>query len=97
MSWKLWKTNPTFSPRSFARWSSLKAVEIGVVEEHLTARRRIETGEQAEQRRLAASRRPDDGDEGALRDGERDVAQHGELVVAAAIFFGEVPGNEHVA
>ena len=34
--------------------------EVGVVEQHLAARRRVESGEQAEERRLAAARRPDD-------------------------------------
>ena len=97
MSWKLWKTKPTFWPRSLRALVFAQGRQIGVVEEHLPARRCIKSGEQAEQRGLAASRRPDDGDEGALRDAERDVAQHGQLVVAAAIFFGEVPGKEHVA
>ncbi len=69
--------------------------EVGVVEQHLAARRRIESGEQAEQRRLAAARWSDDRDERALRDGEGDVAQHGEPVLAAAIFLGQLSGNEH--
>ena len=91
------KDEPDFFATELRALVLAEGRQVGVVEEHLTARRCIKTGEQAEQRRLAAARRPDDGDEGALRDAERDVAQHGQLVVAAAIFFGEVPGKEHVA
>src|SRR5690242_4864714 len=49
--------------------------EIRVVEQHVAARRRVETSEQAEQRGLAAARRSDDRDEGALRNREADVAE----------------------
>ena len=69
--------------------------QVGVVEDDLAVRRGVEAGEESEECRLAAARRPDDRDERALRNGERDVAQHGEPVLAAAIFLGQLSGNEH--
>ena len=95
MSWKLWNTKPTFSPRSWARLSSSSAVRSAPSSEHGAARRDVEAGEQAEQRRLAAAGRSDDGDERASGDREADVAQHGERVVAAPVFLRQLAGFEH--
>src|SRR5829696_8947730 len=50
--------------------------QVRAVELHRAARRRVEAGEKAEQRRLAAPAGTDDGDEGALWHGERHVAQN---------------------
>ena len=79
MSWKDWKTKPTFSPRSRARASSSSAPSSCAVEVDGAGRGPIESGEQAEQRRLAAAGRPDDGDEAARLHREGDIVQHGEL------------------
>jgi hypothetical protein len=72
-----------------------KAGQVGAVEQDRAARRHVESGEESEQRRLAASRRPDDGDEGAVGHGEGDVAQHGETVLTALIFLRQPDGFEH--
>ena len=66
--WKNWKTNPIFSPRSFARASSSRRVmstpSISTDPEVGASRPAIKP----EQRRLAAARRTDDRDELPARD-----------------------------
>ena len=47
--------------------------DIDAVDEDLAAGRVLEAGDQAEKRRLAATRRADEDDEGAVLDGEIDV------------------------
>jgi hypothetical protein len=61
--------------------------EVGPVQDHRATRGCIESGEQTEQRCFATPGRPDDGDERALRDRKRHVAEHGKLMVAGAVFF----------
>src|SRR5438105_6485359 len=46
--------------------------DVHAVDENRTGRRCVEAGNQAEERRLAAARRTDDGDEAAARDIERE-------------------------
>ena len=50
-------------------------VDRGALEEDLAPRRPVEAGHQAEERRLAAPRRAEDGDELAGADGEVDVVE----------------------
>ena len=59
-----------FRPAELRALIFVEAREIGAVEQHGAARRDVESGEQAEQRRLAAARGPDDGDERAVGNGE---------------------------
>ena len=58
--WKNWKTKPMRVPRSRASASSSSVVMSTPSRTTLARRRRVEAGEQAEQRRLAAARRPGD-------------------------------------
>src|SRR5690348_8258155 len=69
--------------------------EILVVEEHAAAGWGIQSSKKAEQCRLSAPRRTDDCHEGALRQAEIHVAEHGELVLSAAILFCQVTSDEH--
>ena len=72
-----------------------QAPEIDTVEDHRAAGGGIESGQQSEQRGLAAPGRPDDRDEGALWYRERHIAEHGELVRSALDFFRQLSSNEH--
>src|SRR5262249_34358346 len=65
------------------------------VQEDLASRRRVQSRQQAEERRLSAPRRSHDRDECALRDREVHVAQDRQRVLTAAIFLGKVTSNEH--
>ena len=51
--------------------------------EHRPGARRVEAGDQPEQRRLAAARRPDDGDELTVRDVDRERMKDGQRLGAA--------------
>jgi acyl-CoA thioesterase-1 len=73
----------------------IQCSEIGVVEEHRAACRCIKSREKSEQSGLAAPRGSDDCDEGALSNRERHVAEHGELLLAAHVFFCYFTGNQH--
>src|SRR5262249_49406060 len=59
--------------------------EVDTIEDHRSARWGIESGEEAEERRLSAARRADDRDEGALGYREAHVAKHGELVFTTMV------------
>ncbi len=61
-SWKDWNTKPTARPRSSARASSSSTPRSGTVELHRPGARRVEAGENREQRRLARARGADDRD-----------------------------------
>src|SRR5206468_2799722 len=60
------------------------------IEKHLAARLGVEPGEDARERRLAAARGPDDADELAPVDVERDVAQGLDLALGRAEPLGKV-------
>ena len=64
------------------------------VEPDVAARRAVEPGEQAEQRRLAGSRRADDRDGIARIDREADVVEDGQRRLAARHDLGELRGAE---
>jgi hypothetical protein len=51
------------------------AVEVAPVVEHVSLGGRAKAGQRVEQRRLARTGRPDDGEERALLEAERDVAE----------------------
>ena len=72
----------------------LSAARSASSRKHLTTRR--DQDQRAGDRVVCCSRRPDDRDEGTLRDAERDVAQ-GRPLLSPRDIFGEVPGKEHVA
>ena len=67
--WKNWNTKPMRWPRSRASASSSSAVMSTPSSDHMAVGRRIQPGEQPEQRRLAAAGRPGDRDDAARRDG----------------------------
>lgn len=69
--------------------------EVMAVEDHLALRWCIETCQKAEERCLAASGRPDDGDESALWNRKRDIAKNGDLLVAALVLACNFLCNEH--
>src|SRR6185437_6516757 len=85
---KALEDEPDFLPAEARPLILVHRRQVRVVEQHGAAAWRVESGEQAEERRLAAAGWTDHGHERALGDGERDVAQHREPVVAAAIFLG---------
>ena len=66
--------------------------EAGAVDGDRAGRRRVEAGGDPQQRRLAAARRPDDGDELAGRDAERR-RREGERAVGERL--GDVVELEH--
>src|ERR1019366_4331502 len=69
--------------------------EIVSIEDHLTASRCIETGEQTKQRGLAAAGGSDDCYERTLRYRERDIPENGNLLIAALVFACNFLSNEH--
>src|SRR5512141_745902 len=69
--------------------------EVVTVEDHLSAGRCIESGEEAEERCLAASGGSDDCDEAALRNGERYIPQNRELLISAFVFTCNSFCDEH--
>src|SRR5436190_22801692 len=74
----------------------IESAEVYVLEDDGAARRPIQPGEQAEQRRLAAPGRSHDCDEGALWNVERYILQHGERLLAALVFLGDVLCDQHL-
>src|SRR5262249_17191156 len=60
------------------------AGEVLSVKEHLALARLLEAGDHTHQRRLAAARRPEQREELALVDGERQVIDGGEIAKALA-------------
>src|SRR5690349_19288619 len=60
-----------------------QARQVGAVEQHRAAGGNIKAREESEQRGLAAPRWSNDGDESPVGHGERDIAQHGEPLLAA--------------
>jgi hypothetical protein len=68
------------------------------VEQHLTARLRVEPGQDADQRRLAAARRADHADELAPVRAEADVVERDALALRRRETLADVPHVEdHVA
>ncbi len=57
---------------------------------HAAARRAVQPGAQAQERRLAAARRADDGAGRPRRQRKADPLEHGQLAVAAAVGLGEL-------
>ena len=84
---KALKDEPDFFPAKSSAVVLGHCREVGTVEEHLSVRRGIQPGEEAEERRLSTARRTDDCHEGPLRNRERDVPQYRESILAAAIFL----------
>ena len=91
--WKNWKTKPMARPRSRARASSPSLVMSVPSMRISPVRRLVEAGHQADQRRLAAAGRPDDGEPLAglhvqierMQDGQRLAAARHRLRDAAQI------------
>ena len=81
--WKNWKTKPMFWPRSRASASSPSVVMSMPSITIVAGRRRVEPGHQAEQRRLAAARRADDGEALRRRSREIERMQDGQRLAAA--------------
>ncbi|MCY1364441.1 hypothetical protein D9M69_512420 [compost metagenome] len=63
----------------FARWQRIDAL---FAHRDRAARHVFQACDHAQKRRLAATRRPEEDDELACLDGQRDVVQHGERAVA---------------
>ncbi|MEZ4456432.1 MAG: hypothetical protein R2882_07775 [Gemmatimonadales bacterium] len=72
-----------------------EAAEIGAVEGHPAAAGPVEPREQAEERGLAAARGPDDREEAAALEGERDIVQHRQPPAAGQIGLREAVADEH--
>ena len=62
--------------------------ELGVTEEHLTRRQRVEAGEAVHQRRLPGARRPHDGGEAAAGDLDGHVVECLHRLIAGAVHLG---------
>ena len=73
----------------------VERAEILAVEMDRAAGGPVESGEQAEQRGLAAARGSDDGHERARLHVERDIVQHGERAAAGRIRFRERGAAQH--
>jgi hypothetical protein len=82
MSWKDWKTKPTFSPRRRGPLVFAQRAELHAIQPDAAGSGPIEPREQAEQRALAAAGRAQDGHERSVRHVERDTFQDGQLVPA---------------
>src|ERR1700682_1589055 len=67
------------------------------VEKGLSLRSRQQPGQDLEQRGFPTARRPDDGDELSLRDGEIDVLQRHDGVHPAAVALRQVADRDDVA
>ena len=61
----------------------VEARDVHLVDEHVARARRVEAGDETEQRGLAAARRPHDRQELSLRHLERQRVQDGERLGAA--------------
>jgi hypothetical protein len=86
---------PNFLAAELRALVLVEAGEVGAVHEDTATRRQVQARKEAEERRLAAARRPDNRDEGPIGDGEADVVQHGEARVAAPVFLRQLAGFEH--
>src|SRR5262249_16657163 len=71
--------------------------DVHVVDEHRAGRGGREPGDQPEQGRLAAARRPDDGDEPAARDGGGERMENRERFAAAHDGLGNLAQFDHVS
>ena len=71
--------------------------DVHAVDDDLPGRRRVEAGEQAEQRGFAAARRSDDRDELTRLNRVVERMENRERVIAALNRFGDVPQLDHRA
>ena len=69
--------------------------DVHVVDQHGAGRRRVQAGDQSEERRLAAARRSDDRHELAVRDLQRQRVKNGQRLAAAGHGFGNVSQLDH--
>ncbi len=69
--------------------------EVDAVDEHVAGVGVREAAENIEERRLAAARRPDDGDELALLDCQRDAAQRLHIDFTDAVSLADVLCLDH--
>ena len=58
--------------------------QVGSIEDHMTARRQIQAGQQRQQRGLAGARRPNDGDRFARDNIETHIRKNGQTTLRAA-------------
>jgi hypothetical protein len=93
---KALKHEPNFRAAKLCAAILAQPGEILAVEQHGPVRRDVEPRQQAEQRRLATTRRADDGDECAVRNREADVPQHGQAVISALVFLRQLASLKHV-
>ena len=68
---------------------------VGAVDENRSGRRRIETRNQPEQRRLSTARRSNDREALSGRNGEVDRMEDGELLIATLDRLGNTPQLDH--
>ena len=71
--------------------------DVDAVEDDVAGRRRVEAGEQAEQRRLAAARRPGDRHDPPGFDGQVDRMKDGQGTGAARHRLGNAAQLDHEA
>jgi len=72
---KLWKMKPSFSLRRRERSFVVHAAHVDIVEPVFAAGELLEQARDVEEGRLARTRRAGDGDELALADRDREIAQ----------------------
>ena len=78
-----WNTKPMNTLRTSASWFSSNACTSWPARRNTPVVGHVEAAEDVHQRRLARSRRPDDGDELVLVDAQRHRSQRGDLELAA--------------
>src|SRR5215470_17848888 len=69
--------------------------DVHVVDEHGSGRRRVQAGDQPEERRLAAARWSDDRHELAVWDLECERVKNGQRLAAAGHRFGNISQLDH--
>ena len=69
--------------------------DVHIVDQHGSGRRRVQAGDQSEERRLAAARRSDDRHELSVGDLQCQRVKNGQRLAAAGHGFGDVSQLDH--
>ncbi len=87
---KLWKTKPSFSVRTSARWFGVQAAHLLAVEPILARTRVVQAAEDVHQRGLAGAGCAHQGHHLAAGNRKRDAAQHRHVDFAQMIRLVDV-------
>ena len=79
------EANGIFS--QFGELFGRKACEVASVQNHMAACRPVDRGNQVQQRGLAGSARPHDGDKVFLVNGKADIVQHRLAIAAVSVYL----------